>query len=52
MQALRNLKEFPLKNFFRLSGGHKDSLKNEFYFPPEFRSFRKLFKILAGVSKS
>ncbi|AZA60289.1 hypothetical protein EG340_04245 [Chryseobacterium indoltheticum] len=28
----------------------KTSLSNKLYFPPEFRNFRKLFKILAAVS--
>ncbi len=46
MQTLRNLKEFPLKNFLCLSDGYKDSLKNEFYFLSEFRNFSRSFQVL------
>lgn len=45
MQALRNLKEFPLKNFFCLSGGHKDSFKKTNF------TFRQSLEILGNCLK-
>lgn len=50
MEALKNFKEFPLKNFHCLSGGKKQNYTTNRPFRPSFGNFRKYFEILAGVS--